>query len=35
MGMGRCRFDECNAGTNVDYNIFLPDQNVELYICGL
>jgi hypothetical protein len=33
--MGRGRFDNCNAATNVDYNIFLPDQNAGLYICGL
>ena len=35
MGIGRCRFDECSAGTNRDYDIFLPDQNAALYICGL
>ena len=35
MGIGRCRFDECKAGTNTDYSVFLQDQNAELYICGL
>ena len=35
MGMGRCRFDKCNTGTNKDYSVFLPDQNTELYVCGL
>lgn len=41
MGLGFCRFDECQKlpikekSTNLDYNIILPDQNLELCICGL
>lgn len=41
MGYGFCRFEECQKlpikekGTNTDYNILLPDQNLELRICGL
>lgn len=33
--MGFCRFEGCQAATNLDYSVFLPDQNLELYICGL
>lgn len=35
MGFGYCRFEGCEEGTNIDYNLSLQDQDVELLICGL
>lgn len=42
MGYGFCRFGQClrlsfekRPKTSLDYKILLPDQNLELYICGL
>ncbi len=35
MGFGYCRFEDCEEGTNIDYQIMLGDLGVELLVCGL